>query len=362
MNVKLTQQDLDEITRKYYLKTSIKILAKEYNCCNTTMSKILKSIGIMPSKKGYASIRRFSNDKELEIISLYQKGLNQKEIALKYNTFNTSIRRVLLRHNIPIRSTFKTQRLCKHNPFRKYSKHDEYTEYFLGLLLTDGCITKELNSTRISGINLSLNSSDRYIVEKFRDWASPNQKISTVKQSLNNSYMCSITIANEEASEWLYRKGNFKNKSYQCKIYCPITWSILRGIFDGDGGFCTINKNGLKFFICSASEIFISQINNFLLNQGIKSKFNYEEPSKWHKNGIYYVSVYNYIDVIKIGLNMYSNAHIFLIRKYEKWLTFYESIKKKYTLNSVKDWHSNTEQNLPTQEVINKLGRDVQRL
>ena len=49
--------------------------------------------------------------------------------------------------------------------------------------------------------------------------------------------MTSLTITNEETVEWLDRKGNFKNKSFSCKIYCPITWTILRGIFDGDGGW-----------------------------------------------------------------------------------------------------------------------------
>ena len=60
---------------------------------------------------------------------------------------------------------------------------------------------------------------------------------------------------------------------------------------------------------------------------------------------------------------IYLSAHIFLIRKYIKWLTFYENKKDKYTLNSGKEIeHSNPEQNLPTQEVIDELGRDVQRL
>lgn len=61
---------------------------------------------------------------------------------------------------------------------------------------------------------------------------------------------------------------------------------------------------------------------------------------------------------------MYSNAHIFLKRKYEKWLTFYESKRDKYTLNSGKDPQSNPEQNLPTLEVIPKQGemcRDYNR-
>lgn len=166
--------------------------------------------------------------------------------------------------------------------------------------------------------------------------------------------MASLSISNEETVEWLTRKGNFKNKSFAAKIYCPITWQILRGIFDGDGGWHHTNKDGLNFFVCGLSQVFMNQINNFLLKQGIKSKIRFAEPDKWHKNGLYYVEVHNYADVIKIGLNMYSNAHIFLKRKYENWLTFYESKREKYTLNSGKELHSNPEQNLPTLEVIPK--------
>ena len=40
-------------------------------------------------------MKKFSKEKELEIINLYKRGYTQKEIAEKYNTFNTSIRRVL---------------------------------------------------------------------------------------------------------------------------------------------------------------------------------------------------------------------------------------------------------------------------
>lgn len=34
---------------------------------------------------------------------------------------------------------------------------------------------------------------------------------------------------------------------------------------------------------------------------------------------------------------MYNNAHIYLKRKYERWLTFYENKRDKYTLNSGKE-------------------------
>lgn len=195
---------------------------------------------------------KFSKEKEEAIIRLYKQGKSQKEIGLMFDTFNTSIRRVLLRNKVTLRGNDKIQRLCKHNPFKK---HDEYSEYFLGLLLTDGCISS--NSTKSSrSINLSLSEIDGYMVEMFRDWVSPNSKVSKVLQKINNSYMYSFSFTNIEAEEWLSRKGNFKNKSYKCKIYTPITWHILRGILDGDGGFHP-NCGHLDFFICGKSLVFL---------------------------------------------------------------------------------------------------------
>lgn len=346
--MKYSNELKQEICNLYLQKISISKLSKKFKLSTPTIAKILKERDIPITNTGYSNIKKFSIEKEKEILDLYKKGMSQKDIGAKFNTWNTSIRRVLLRNNIIPRNESKVNRYCKHNPFKSLKRHDEFTEYFLGLLLTDGCISIRNKKSRNPSINLSLTSSDGYIIEAFRDWASPNQKVSEVYQKLNGSYMSSINITNIEAVEWLNRKGNFKNKSYECKIYCPITWQILRGIFDGDGGFHLSNKDGLNFFICGLSETFITQINNFLLKEGIKSKIRFAGPDKWHKNGLYYVEVHNYADVIKIGLNMYFNAHIFIKRKYERWLTFYENKKNKYALNSGKEWHSNPEQNLPT--------------
>ena len=161
---------------------------------------------------------KFSKEKEQDIINLYLKGKTQTEIAHLYKTYNTSIRRVLIRNRITIRKNDKIQRKCKHNPFKR---NDEYSDYFLGLLLTDGCISTNITK-KSNTINLSLNERDGYIVEAFRDWASPTQKVSKVLQKRNNSYMYSINLCNIEMEEYLIRKGNFKNKSYNCKIYTPI--------------------------------------------------------------------------------------------------------------------------------------------
>lgn len=81
----------------------------------------------------------------------------------------------------------------------------------------------------------------------------------------------------------------------------------------------------------------MEQIVYFLKKQNIDAKIRFAAPTKWRKNGLYYAEVLKYKDVVKIGYNMYLNAHIFLKRKYEKWLSFYENKGKKYTLNSGKE-------------------------
>lgn len=337
MKLKLTTEQIEEAIQLYLNKYNLSKIAEKFGVCNTTISKYLKMHGCIPTKGGYPSYNKFSVEKEHEIVEMYKKGKSQKEIGILFNTSNTAIRRVLLRNKVLIRTGDKVLRYCKHNPFKSYKRHDEYSEYFLGLLLTDGCISKNKTKTS-SSINLSLNSSDGYIVEKFRDWISPKSKVSIIYQKKFNTYLSSINITNTETVEWLNRKGNFVNKSRDCKIYCPITWHILRGIFDGDGGWHLTNHNqGLNFFVCGLSKSFMEQIVYFLKKQNIDAKIRFAAPTKWRKNGLYYAEVLKYKDVVKIGYNMYLNAHIFLKRKYEKWLSFYENKGKKYTLNSGKE-------------------------
>ena len=117
---------------------------------------------------------RFSREKEQSIISDYQSGLNTVEIAKKWNTYNTSIRRVLLRYGITPRTGKEVNSRVKENPFKL---EDEKSEYFLGLLLTDGCVNhrKDTNS-----VCISLGLKDKEMVEKFRDFACPRNKVSTI--------------------------------------------------------------------------------------------------------------------------------------------------------------------------------------
>jgi hypothetical protein len=264
---------------------------------------------------------RFSEEKELSIIEDYNKGLNTVQIANKWNTYNTSIRRVLLRYGITPRTNKEVQNRVKHNPFKL---GDEYSEYFLGLLLTDGCICHRGNS-----VSISLSLKDKEMVEKFRNFIYPEGKVSEVLQKKYNTYMYAYSVRNDDIANWLETQGNFYNKSYNCDIYIPLTPHILRGIFDGDG-YCTFRNNGTTFQwgVCGKSKVFLLKIQEYLKNNNITSTlYNKKKPAGY----LWHLEIHKTVDVVKVFNLMYERASIYLMRKYSKWHLFEEILREKFS-------------------------------
>jgi intein-encoded DNA endonuclease-like protein len=85
------------------------------------------------SVNAYGKRCKFTEKEQKQIIDLYLNGKNQVEIAKLFNTYNTSIRRILLKHNIKIISSGDRQRFVKNNPFLK---NNEISNYFFGMLIT----------------------------------------------------------------------------------------------------------------------------------------------------------------------------------------------------------------------------------
>lgn len=260
---------------------------------------------------------KFSREKELAIIQDYVNGSNTVEIAKKWNTYNTSIRRVLLRNNIKVRGNVEVKTKIHECPFKD---NDEYSDYFLGLLLTDGCITRR--SKRSATVSLSLKDED--LIQKFQNFICPSNKVVKTLQKKYNTYMYSSSTRSKIIADWLDTKGNFYNKSYECDIYTPITSHILRGIFDGDG-YCMWrnNKNTFCYGICGKSKIFLEKIQKYLENNGIFFTLYY-------RNNLYYLESSKTINVVKFYNLIYNEAHIYLERKYVKGHLFLETLREKF--------------------------------
>lgn len=85
-------------------------ISKILNSSSRTVRKYTKDLILAPKNC-------IKGNEEL-IIKLYRDGYTQKEITDRLGTYNTSIRKVLLKYNIPIRNISEVNRFCKINPFK----------------------------------------------------------------------------------------------------------------------------------------------------------------------------------------------------------------------------------------------------
>ena len=206
-------------------------------------------------------------------------------------------------------------------------------------MLTDGCIChrKDANSCAVS-----LALKDKEMVESFRDFVCPRNKVSKILQKKYNTYMFSTSVRSDLIASWLEQHGNFHNKSYECDIYVPITPHILRGIFDGDGYWHSTNKGStIQWGICGKSLVFLEKIQDYLNSLGIKSYLN--KRKKPNNNWLYHLEVQKTVDVVRIISIMYKEAHIYLTRKYDKGHLFLETLRVKFSKFKERDASLNPE-------------------
>lgn len=77
---------------------------------------------------------KYSRENELEIVRLYvDEHKNTNEIAKIFNTYNTTIRRILLRNNVELRSYGVARRRVNLEDIKDKEGTSDF-DYFLGLL------------------------------------------------------------------------------------------------------------------------------------------------------------------------------------------------------------------------------------
>jgi intein-encoded DNA endonuclease-like protein len=245
---------------------------------------------------------KFSKEKEQEIVDMYSKGLNQVEIANYFNTFNTSIRRVLKRNNVEILSSSERQRKVTPYIFNDYNSKD--IQYWLGVIASDGCLT--------SG-KLVVETKDKEWMESYRNFLNPSINVSTTQPPKGNT-LYRVQVRCKGLKEELAKYGITENKSLSLEWKYPLTWDFVRGVFDGDG--CVTYTEKTKFVIisfCGGSKIFLKQLQDFLLLNNIDSKLVQDN------RGLYYLYVHK-LDHKKLMYNlMYKDANNFLKRKKDKF-------------------------------------------
>lgn len=187
----------------------------------------------------------------------------------------------------------------------------EEKAYWLGFLYADGSV----GSSRAQ-IELGLKLEDIDHVQKFKDFIGLDNKIGIREKTKS----CRYSFRSSEFKEHLIKQGCFPNKSLILKFptYNQVPKELMkhfmRGYFDGDGWICHTDKTECIGFIGTYD--FVS---------GAMKEFNLKEnkiANVHRENGAKRYQLYQKEEFMKFLDLLYSDATIYLERKYQKYLSY----------------------------------------
>lgn len=256
--------------------------------------------------------------------------LQQKEDIVKYYTsrpmttnhvseiFHISkpkILEILNQYNIPRYTKvqlFSPQ--LNENYFKEIDTEDK--AYFLGLIISDGCIHNTKNKQQL--LSITLQEKDKYILEKFLKYIGSNKQVTSDGRGCYGVQILSNIMVND-----LKQYGLCENKSLQTifpnNIPQPLYKHLIRGLIDGDGSISFYdrpNKNAhvkaVRF--CQGNKQFIQDMIDFLHKTiYINNIATYQEKDNlwscaWRKDS----------DMMQLIDYIYDDATIYMTRKKEK--------------------------------------------
>lgn len=206
-----------------------------------------------------------------------------------------------------------------------FDVENELFSYFIGLIATDGSISKNSNIINLSSIDIEL-------VNIFINFCKQNININYNKEPIidnrNKTPVFKIDICCPELKSKLINLGITPVKSKtigKINISDENFFHFLRGVIDGDGSWSIVKKTGqVVFCICSGSEKFLLFLKERLEKAGFKTV-----KIRWGKSAkVYFLSLSTkeYPKLIEL---LYTDANYFLNRKKDRALISYKYHTKK---------------------------------
>lgn len=286
------------------------------------------------------------------IFLMYESGLSQREIAVKFNVSTGCIESIFKKMDFKVRefSFYKDEQF-----FEKIDS--EAKSYFLGLIYADGWVDKR------GSFGIVLQEEDKYILEEFRSrikYEGLLRNVGRKKEHHKDRYR--LDIQSVKITKDLNSLGVIPNKSLILKfptnkmVPHKFMKHFLRGYFDGDG--CVTfkkytNKNNeiKKMLACgiTGSKDFCDGFCSFIkenLNINFKNRCDNRSPAHSATTGNRQALIF--LDYI------YSNCskNFLLKRKYDKFKYFIN----EYRLSNLDHTHGSK---IPV-ELVKKICFDEQ--
>lgn len=265
-------------------------------------------------------------EKELIIYNyvVLKRGVNS--IGKDFKTSGITIQRHLKKWGVSIRNLTEAMQ-----EVRAYSVNDNYFKvqshnmaYILGLIASDGCISKNSNHFYID-----LQSQDEEILYKIKDELSFEGPIEHYTNNSGCNYsrlrICSKTIKQD-----LEHYGIVPQKTFTLKppyfLDKQYYISYIRGYFDGDGCiYINYNINKYHWNIGGAKKEVMEWIQNILLNDyGIISSLNSTNKILSQGDNFYYISIFSKKIIMRLFEILYVPNSLYMERKFQIMKNFYD--------------------------------------
>lgn len=245
--------------------------------------------------------------KEINIINDYISGLSMAKVGKKYGCNATTVSNILKRNNVRSRNWREARRLAcgyrlDENAFEAIDTRDKC--YWLGVMYSDGYITKTNKYTNYFGI--SVQESDRGWLEQFGVFLKTNHKIATytVSQGYKPGLKyVRLNIGSNKVVQDLEKHGVLEQKSLKDMTVpaVPFLDDFIRGYIDGNG---SIHHRSGAISI-SGGITLLTDIQRVLDVQG-----------KVYRDKSIYCLFFKPLESRRLCQRLYQNAHCYLQRKY----------------------------------------------
>lgn len=265
-----------------------------------------------------------NKEQQKEMCQIYLSGTSLENLAKKYKIHTRTVARILKRNGQASRGNLKYPTNIE--AFKSIKEKD--AAYILGFLYADG-----YNDTGRGKVEITLAEKDRKLLEAIRDYISPTRPIyfkhkSTLGfKNANSQHEIRLYLPIPRLSKYLASLGLAQNKTFTLEFPSDDIVSenllphFVRGYFDGDGSMCiSRNGQGVSYGKCGviSSNRFCEKYKEKLASIGIKGNTD-PHPS----DGMSSVVINKKGDILKFYNFLYSDGGIFMQRKYDKFIEFF---------------------------------------
>ena len=341
----------EKIVKLYQEGYSYGKIAEALSISKGTIPVVLKKLKVYdPNHK--STIRTNDNVNDSKIIDLYSQGYSCQHIGLKLNMSATGVRHRLLKNKIVLRqvkgikhSLRKTTISLDYFKTLIETKKEDF-DYFLGILATDGNVSK--NQIRIGGIA----DNNVEFLQHWCNFLDNKVSIKKYKKSKSDILYNSVAFKNQDIVDLLSSQyGIIPNKTFTLSLPY-LNWNVIRGIFDGDGSLSKDKRSfSFKFSIVTASITFANQLYDFFKSENLNVHLYTETGGK---NPLYKVVIITISDIYYIFNHLYKDSSCFLKRKYDKFCPIVEKFTNSNSVNSVKEM-----ENYKTEPSLKKEGAET---